>query len=85
MPGRSELTADTIVIPYTVSRFFLERQRKATLFFCCRFNNGDSRDHSNKARDPSTPPSESVYLVDNLTQLLAVAGKTAGALTLVLC
>lgn len=82
---RSELTRDTIVIPYTVSRFFVENDSVKQLYF------------SVNAPDIVTPAteqvrrvihsrhhSESVYLVDNLTELIIVARRTAFALSIVL-
>ena len=83
--GQSEISDDTILIPYTVARFFTVTDTVKQLFF--------------SVADPSDIPSatesvervlrsrhrpESVYKVDNLTQLLTVAGKIANALTTIL-
>ena len=83
--GQSELASDTVVIPYTVSRFFIPGENVDQLFF--------------SISDPAEVPAatkriaavlqsrhrpESVYRVENLTQLIAVATKTANALTIVL-
>jgi len=83
--GRSELTADTVVIPYTVSRFFLETDSVKQLYFSVVDSTmviPATRQIRRVIQARHRP--ESVYLVDNLTQLLTVAGKTASALTMVL-
>ena len=83
--GRSELTPDTVVIPYTVSRFFLETDSVKQLYFSVVDSTmvvpatRQIRDVIHARHRP-----ESIYVVDNLTQLIGVAGKTAGALTLML-
>jgi len=83
--GQSEVMAYTMVIPYTVARYFTELPSVNQIYF--------------SVADPSmvAPATlqikrvlqarhrpESVYSVENLTQLVAVAEKTANALTLVL-
>jgi putative ABC transport system permease protein len=83
--GQSEIKLDTAVIPYTVSRYFLDSDAVKQLFF--------------SAADPAEVPraterikvvlqsrhrAESIYRVQNLTKLIEVAGKTANALTVVL-
>jgi putative ABC transport system permease protein len=83
--GQSELAGDTIVIPYRVSRYFIPSNKVDQIFF--------------SMADPAQVQAataaikyilqarhrwESVYRVENLTQLLAVAAKAADALTLVL-
>jgi len=83
--GQSELAADTIVIPYSVSRYFIPGNKVDQIFFSM----ADPAEV-----EPATAAirrilqarhrPESVYRVENLTQLLAVAAKTANALTLVL-
>ena len=83
--GQSEVQDYTMVIPYTVSRYFTENHAVKQIFFAV----GSSDDvvpattqieHIIKARHRP----ESVYTVSNLTQLLSVADKTANALTLIL-
>jgi putative ABC transport system permease protein len=83
--GQSEVQDYTMVIPYTVSRYFTENRSVKQIFFAV----GSSDDvipataqieHIIKARHRP----ESVYTVSNLTQLLTVADKTADALTLIL-
>jgi putative ABC transport system permease protein len=83
--GQSEVTDNTMLIPYTVIRYFMETPTVKQIFF--------------SAADPSlvVPITaqvqrviqsrhrpESVYSVRNLTQLVAVADKTATAMTMVL-
>jgi putative ABC transport system permease protein len=83
--GQSEVTDNTMDIPYSVSRYFTDTTKVKQIYF--------------SVNDPSTviPATaqirhviqsrhrpESVYKVDNLTQLIAVADKTANALTYVL-
>lgn len=83
--GQSEIQKDSIVIPYTVARYFLDSDAVKELFF--------------STADPAHVPlateriravlesrhrAESVYVVRNLTKLIEVAGKTADALTVVL-
>ncbi len=83
--GQSEISDETILIPYTVARFFTSSDEVNQLFFSV----ADSREVP-RASDQilqvlkSRHRPESVYKVDNLTQLLSVASKTANALTTVL-
>jgi putative ABC transport system permease protein len=83
--GQSELAGDTIVIPYRVSRYFIPGNTVNQLFFSMT----DPAEvqpataaikHILQARHRP----ESVYRVENLTQLLTVAAKAANALTMVL-
>jgi putative ABC transport system permease protein len=83
--GQSEISEDTILIPYTVARFFTNSDSVTQLFFSV----GDSsevpratQDIENVLRSRHRP--ESVYKVSNLTQLLAVASATANTLSTVL-
>ena len=83
--GQSEVLTNTMVIPYTVSRYFTETAAVRQIYF--------------SVSDPSmvVPITaqikrvlqarhrpESVYNVDNLTQLVALAERSANALTVVL-
>jgi putative ABC transport system permease protein len=83
--GQSEVMDNTMVIPYTVSRYLVEAATVRQIYF--------------SVADPAMvlPATaqikrvisarhrpESTYSVDNLTQLVAVADKTATALTMVL-
>jgi len=83
--GLSELAGDTIVIPYSVSRYFVAGSGVSQLFFSM----ADPAEVPGatqriKAILQSRHRPESVYRVENLTQLLTVAAKTANALTVVL-
>ncbi|HZQ90422.1 MAG TPA: ABC transporter permease [Terriglobales bacterium] len=83
--GQSEVSDDTILIPYTVARYFTGTDFTKQLFF----STSDSSDvprasHAIGEVIKSRHRPESVYKVQNLTQLLDVAAKTANALTLVL-
>jgi putative ABC transport system permease protein len=83
--GQSEIHQDSIVIPYTVARYFLDSDAVKELFF----STVDPADvplatERIKAVLQSRHRAESVYNVRNLTKLIEVAGKTANALTVVL-
>jgi putative ABC transport system permease protein len=83
--GQSEIKNDSIVIPYSVARYFIEGDMVKELFF----STADPADVPQateriKAVIQSRHRAESVYLVRNLTKLIEVAGKTANALTVVL-
>jgi putative ABC transport system permease protein len=83
--GESEVASDTIVIPYGVSRYFISSNGVNQLFFSA----ADPAEVQpataairNVIRARHRP--ESVYRVENLTQLLSVANKAANALSVVL-
>jgi len=83
--GQSEVQDYTMVIPYTVSRYFTENAAVKQIFFAVASSDDvipatEQIGHIIRARHRP----ESVYTVSNLTQLLSVADKTADALTLVL-
>ena len=83
--GQSEISEETILIPHTVARFFMASDEVKQLFFSV----ADSREVPRATEQilqtlKSRHRPESVYKVDNLTQLLSVASKTANALTTVL-
>jgi len=83
--GQSEISDDTLLIPYTVSRFFTGNDYAKQLFFSM----ADSGDVDRATAEihrvlQSRHRPESVYRVENLSQLLDVAAKTANALTAVL-
>lgn len=83
--GMSEVTNNTILIPYTVSRYFTGTDTVKQLFFSMADASevpGASEDISRVLQARHRP--DSVYRVENLTQLLTVAATTANALTLVL-
>ena len=83
--GQSEISDDTILIPYTVARFFTTTDNVKQLFFSVA-DPSDIPGATEKIQKvlQSRHRPESVYRVDNLTQLLAVAGKIANALTTIL-
>ncbi len=83
--GQSEISDDTILIPYTVARYFTDNDAVKNLFFSM----SDSERVPAATKEiqavlQSRHRPESVYKVENLTQLLDVAAKTANALTAVL-
>jgi len=83
--GQSEISEDTILIPYTVARFFTNSDSVTQLFFSVADSNEVPRathDIEDVLRSRHRP--ESVYKVSNLTQLLSVASKTANTLSTVL-
>ena len=83
--GQSEVADDTIVIPYTVARYFSGTDAVRQIFFSTA-DAGDVPRVTEQIRGvlQSRHRSESVYRVENLTQLLDVAAKSAHALTAVL-
>ncbi len=83
--GQSEISDDTILIPYTVARFFTTTDTVKQLFFSVA-DPSDIPGATEKIQKvlQSRHRPESAYRVDNLTQLLAVAGKIANALTTIL-
>jgi len=83
--GQSEITDDTVLIPYTVARFFTGTNTVKQLYFSVS-DPSDIPVASAKIQSilQSRHRSESVYKVDNLTELLTVAARIANALTMVL-
>lgn len=83
--GQSEIAGFTILIPYTVSRYFTGTDAVKQLFFTVA-DAGDVERATSLVQKviQGRHRAESVYHVENLTQLLSVAGKTANALTVVL-
>ena len=83
--GQSEVTDNTMLIPYTVIRYFQETPAVKQIFF----STVDSSlvvpvtAQVQRVIQARHRP-ESVYSVRNLTQLVAVADKTANAMTMVL-
>jgi putative ABC transport system permease protein len=83
--GQSEISDDTILVPYTVARYFTNSDEVKQLFFSV----SDSAEVPRATQEihdvlQSRHRPESGYRVDNLTQLLQVAAKTADTLTEVL-
>jgi putative ABC transport system permease protein len=83
--GQSEIANDTILIPYRVGRYFSGNETVKQLFFSVS-DAGDVPRATQMIQQiiQSRHKPESVYRVQNLTQLLQVASKTANALTMVL-
>jgi putative ABC transport system permease protein len=83
--GQSEIQEDTMLIPYTVSRFFTPTSAVYQIYFSVATpQDVIPATEAIKRVLQSRHRTESVYSVQNLTQLLSVAGKIADALTLVL-
>jgi putative ABC transport system permease protein len=83
--GQTEISEDTILVPYTVAQYFTTSDQVKQLFFSVSDSNEVPR-ATRQIREvlQSRHRPESVYRVDNLTQLLTVAAKTANTLTTVL-
>lgn len=83
--GQSEIADDTILIPYSVGRYFVPTDAVKQLFFSIS-DAGNVENATAQIRRviQSRHRPESTYRVENLTQLLTVAGKTANALTVIL-
>ncbi len=83
--GMSDIAVDTILIPYTVGRYFTGTDTVKQLFFSMA-DASDVPRATEQIRQilHSRHRPSSVYRVENLTELLAVASKTANALTIVL-
>jgi putative ABC transport system permease protein len=83
--GQSEVLDNTMVIPYTVSRYFSDTLTVKQLHFSASdpANVGPVTEAIRKVLQSRHRP-ESVYNVSNLTELVTVAERTANALTLVL-
>jgi putative ABC transport system permease protein len=83
--GQSEIQEDTMLIPYTVSRFFTPTGAVYQIYFSAASpQDVGPATAAIKRVLQSRHRAESVYSVQNLTQLLSVAGRIADALTLVL-
>jgi len=83
--GQSEIQDDTMLIPYTVSRFFTPTSAVYQIYFSVA--SGQDVIPATEAIKrvlQSRHRAESVYSVQNLTQLLTVAARIADALTMVL-
>jgi len=83
--GQSEVIDNTMVIPYTVSRYFTDTPTVRQIYFSVADPSmvGPATSQIKRVIQSRHRP-ESVYNVENLTQLVAVAEKTANALTVVL-
>ena len=83
--GQTEISDDTILIPYTVARYFTNSDQVKQLFFSVS-DSAEVPRATQQIHDvlQSRHRPESIYHVDNLTQLLQVASQTANTLTTVL-
>jgi putative ABC transport system permease protein len=83
--GQSEVQSNTMLIPYSVSRFFTNTPTVRLIYFSVSDPSlvVPATNQIKKILQSRHRP-ESVYSVQNLTQLLVVADKTANALTIVL-
>ncbi len=83
--GQSEIQEETMLIPYTVSRFFTPTSAVYEIYFSVATPQAVvPATAAIKRMLQSRHRAESVYNVQNLTQLLSVAGKIADALTVIL-
>ncbi len=82
--GQSDIGEDTMLIPFTVSRFFTPTGDVRQIYFSVA-SSQDVVPATNAIKRvlQSRHRSESIYSVENLTHLLEVAAKIADALTLV--
>jgi len=83
--GRSEIQNDTILIPYTVARRLTGTKAINQIYFTMFNSEGvpqGTKDILRVIKSRHRP--ESQYNVDNLTDVLQVAEKTANAFTLIL-
>ena len=83
--GQSEVTDNSMLIPYTVSRFFTDTGDVNQIYFSAAEPSMviPVTEQVKKVIQSRHRP-ESVYVVQNLTELVAVADRTANALTMVL-
>jgi putative ABC transport system permease protein len=83
--GQSEVTDNSMLIPYTVSRYFTDTADVRQLYFsAAEPSMVVPVTEQVKRVIQSRHRPESVYVVQNLTELVAVADRTANALTMVL-
>jgi putative ABC transport system permease protein len=83
--GQSEVTDNSMLIPYTVSRFFTDTADVNQIYFsAAEPSMVIPVTEQVKKVIQSRHRAESVYVVQNLTELVAVADRTANALTMVL-
>lgn len=82
--GQSEISDDTILIPYSVARYFAGNDQVKQIFFSVA-DAGDVPRATEMIKQvlQSRHRPESVYRVDNLTQLLQVAAKAANAFIMI--
>jgi putative ABC transport system permease protein len=83
--GQSEITDDTVLIPYSVARYFTGTETVHQIYFSMQSMNevpGAAQEILNVVKARHRP--ESVYRVQTLTDLLTTAAQIANALTAVL-
>ncbi|HEY6272481.1 MAG TPA: ABC transporter permease [Terriglobales bacterium] len=82
---QSEISDDTVLIPYSVARYFTGTDTVKQLFFSVS-EPSDVPAATERIHDvlQSRHRTQSVYRVENLAQLMLVAARAANALTLVL-
>ena len=83
--GQSEITDDTVIIPYTVARYFTGTDRVNQIYFSMQ-NMHEVPDAKNQIIDVinSRHRANSVYKAYTLTELLTTAAEISDALTVVL-
>jgi putative ABC transport system permease protein len=83
--GQSEVTTNTMLIPYTVARYFTDTPTVKLIYFSVADSAmvAPATDEIKRVIQ-GRHRAESVYNITNLTELVAVAEKTANALTIVL-
>jgi putative ABC transport system permease protein len=82
---QTEISDDTVLIPYSVARYFTGTDAVKQLFFSIA-EPGDVPAATERIHEvlQSRHRAQSVYRVENLSQLMVVAARSANALTLVL-
>jgi len=83
--GQSEVTDNSMLVPYNVARFFTDTPDVRQIYFSAAEPSMviPVTEQVRKVIQSRHRP-ESVYIVQNLTELVAVADRTANALTMVL-
>src|ERR1700677_285957 len=83
--GQSEIVDETVLIPYTVARFFTGSDAVNQIYFSMTDSGSVPwATQAIKAAIKGRHRSESVYNVGNLSAVLSMAGKTATAFSIVL-
>jgi putative ABC transport system permease protein len=83
--GQTEVTDETVLIPYSVGRYFTGTDDVKQLYFSIRDQNDvEEATKQIQAVIQSRHKPDSVYKPQTLTELISVAGKSANALTVVL-
>ncbi|HEX3436261.1 MAG TPA: ABC transporter permease [Pseudacidobacterium sp.] len=82
--GQSEIADQTILIPYTVARYFTGTDNVKQIFFTIRDKNVEDAARRIVEVVSARHQRNSVYKASTLTELLTTAGKIANGLTIVL-